>query len=164
MSPGGASLSDANKMGMTALRTRATVSETGESPYAVRIEMGAHEFVGDEPASAGGRGLGPSPFDLLTAALAECTAMTVRWYARRQGWPLEHVEVTIDHARKLLAGASEPVDVFDKIVFLRGPRLDDEQRARLLGVAAKCPIQRVLTNSPVIETRIGLPLDEVFDR
>ncbi|WP_354491618.1 OsmC family protein [Mesorhizobium robiniae] len=52
----------------------------------------------------GGGRLGPSPFDLMTAALAECTAMTVRWFARQQDWPLEHVEVTVDHAKKLIAG------------------------------------------------------------
>ena len=69
---------------MAALRTRATASEIGESPFAVQIEMGAHTVVGDEPASAGGEGLGPNPFELLTGALAECTAMTIRWFARQQ--------------------------------------------------------------------------------
>lgn len=149
---------------MAALRTRVTASETGESPFAVRIEIGAHDMVGDEPISAGGNGLGPNPFELMTAALAECTTMTVRWFARQQDWPLEHVEVVVDHAKKLLAGASEPLDVFEKTVFIRGPRLDDTQRARLIDVATKCPIQRILEGSPMIITRLGRPLDEVFDR
>lgn len=149
---------------MAALRTRAMVSETGESPFAVRIEMGAHEVVGDEPVSAGGGGLGPNPFDLMTAALAECTAMTVRWFARKQDWPLDQVEVVVDHAKKVLAGASEPVDVFDKTVFLYGPRLDEDQRARLLDIATKCPIQRVLEGSPVANTKPGRLLDDVFDK
>lgn len=149
---------------MAVLRTRATVSETGESPFAVRIEMGAHEVVGDEPVSAGGGGLGPNPFDLMTAALAECTVMTVRWFARRQDWPRDHVEVVVDHAKKLLAGTSEPVDVFDKTIFLYGPRLDENQRARLMDVATKCPIQRVLEGSPVINARPGRLVDDVFDK
>ncbi|NYF30611.1 OsmC family protein [Sphingopyxis sp. JAI108] len=149
---------------MAALRTRVTVSETGQSPFAVRIEMGAQEILGDEPAAAGGGGLGPNPFDLLVAALAECTAMTVRWYARRHDLPLEHVEVVVDHTRRLVAGAAEPVDVFDKVVFLRGPALDEEQRARLIDAAAHCPIQRLLEGSPLINTRPGRPLGELFDR
>lgn len=63
---------------MTALRTRVTASENGESAFAVGIEMGTHAVVGDEPVSAGGADIGPSPLDLMAAALAECTAMTVR--------------------------------------------------------------------------------------
>src|SRR5688572_8620458 len=76
---------------MATPRAHVTVSETAQSPFAVRIEMGSHVITGDEPVDTGGGDLGPSPFELLSAALAECTAMTVRWYARRQGWPVEHV-------------------------------------------------------------------------
>jgi putative redox protein len=148
---------------MATLRTRATVSETGESPFSVRIEIGEHVLTGDETVAIGGGGLGPTPFDLLTAALAECTAMTVRWFARHQSWPLEHVEVTVDHAKKLVAGASEPTDVFDKTIFIRGSELTEQQRARLVDVASKCPIQRILTGAPLINTRIGTPLDNHFD-
>lgn len=145
---------------MVALRTRATASETGESLFAVQIEMGAHSIVGDEPISAGGGGLGPNPFELMTAALAECSAITVRWFARQQNWPLEHVEVVVDHAKKLSAGSSTPADVFEKTVFIRGVELDDAQRTRLLDVAAKCPIQRILEGAPVINTKFGRSLDE----
>ena len=70
-----------------ALRTRVLATETGEGPYAVRIDTQDHSVVSDEPASMGGGGLGPNPFDLLTAALAESTAMTVRWYALPHRWP-----------------------------------------------------------------------------
>lgn len=146
---------------MAALRTRAAASETGESPFAVRIEMGAHEIVGDEPVSAGGNGLGPNPFELMTAALAECTAMTVRWYARQNNLPLDHVEVVIEHAKKLFAGASEPVDVFDKTVFIRGSRLTENQRTHLIEIASRCPIQRVLEGTPMIITKPGRQLGEV---
>lgn len=149
---------------MSALRTRATASETGESPFAVQIEMGAHAIVGDEPISAGGGGLGPNPFELMTAALAECSAITVRWFARQQNWPLEHVEVAVDHAKKLLAGTDTAIDVFEKTIFIRGVELDDAQRTRLLDVAAKCPIQQILDGTPVINTKPGRSLDGFFDR
>lgn len=142
---------------MAALRTRVTASETGESAFAVRIEAAGHVLTGDEPVAAGGDGLGPSPFELLSAALAGCTAMTVRWYARQQGWPVEHVEVAVDHAKKQTVGAPAPVDLFEKTVILRGPDLTDGQRARLIDIAAKCPVQRILEGSPSITTRLGSP-------
>lgn len=149
---------------MAAPRTRVTVSETGESPFAVRIDTGAHELTGDEPVSAGGGGLGPNPIELLTAALTECTAMTVRWYARQQGLPLDHVKVVVDHTRKAAAGTPGSTDMFEKTVFLGGPGLDADQRARLIEVAGRCPIQRILEGTPAIATKLGRSLDEAFDR
>jgi putative redox protein len=148
---------------MAALRTHVTASETGASPFSVRIEMGDHWLTGDEPVGLGGGGLGPNPFDLMTAALAECTAMTVRWYARQQGWPLEQVEVVVDHSKTVRVGATAPVDVFDKTIFIRGEGLSIEQRERLLDVAGKCPVQRILEGNPLINTRVGTPLDQFFD-
>jgi putative redox protein len=140
---------------MAAPRIHVAVSETGKSPFAVRIEMGSHVLTGDEPVDAGGGGLGPSPFELLSAALAECTAMTVRWYARQQGWPVEHVAVVVDYGKKLLVGAPTPRDVFEKTLSIRGPQLTDEQRERLLDVAVKCPVQRVLEGSASINATLG---------
>lgn len=147
---------------MAALRTRATASETGDSPFAVSLEMGEFVLTGDEPVSAGGGGLGPNPFQLITAALAECTAMTVRWFARQRDWPLDHVEVTVDHVKKLIPGGVDPVDVFDKVVIVRGLDLTDEQHAQLIRVADQCPIQRVLEGAPRIDTRAG-PRGSHFD-
>ena len=148
---------------MAAPRTRVRASENGESKFAVHIEMGAHQILGDEPPSVGGGGLGPNPFDLLCAALAECTAMTVRWFADERGWPLDHVEVVVDHVRKQPAGASRAADMFDTTVFLKGAGLDDAQRERLMAVAGNCPIHRLLLGTPVITTRAGTPLAEVLD-
>ena len=146
---------------MAALRARATVSETGESAYAVRIQTSGHAFTGDEAVAAGGGGLGPAPFELLSAALAECTAMTIRWYARQQAWPLEQVEVAVDYSKKLFAGASAPVDVFEKTIVLRGPALTEDQRAKLLDIAGKCPVQRTLEGGPTILTVVSASLDQV---
>lgn len=145
---------------MAALRTRVSATETGESPYAVRIDTADHSFIGDEPLRVGGGGLGPNPFELLTAALAECTAMTVRWFALRKGWPVEHIEVVVEHTKTVVVGAAVPVDVFDKIVLIRGPLLDSDQLARLMEIAGKCPIQRVLEGAPVIHTQAGASTPE----
>lgn len=139
---------------MAAPRAHVTASETGGSTFAVRIEMSDHVLTGDEPVDAGGGGLGPSPFELLSAALAECTAMTVRWYARQQRWPVAHVSVVVDYEKRQPAGASSPVDVFEKTIFIRGSQLTDQQRSRLFDVASKCPVQRILESSPSIKSEL----------
>jgi putative redox protein len=133
--------------------TSADVRESGASPFAVEILVSGHRLTGDEPADSGGGNLGPSPYDLLTAALAECTAMTVRWYAKREGWPLERVDVRVDHEKGATGAASPRQDVFTKCITLVGPALDEEQREKLLEVAAKCPVQRSLEGTPLIRTR-----------
>lgn len=127
--------------------TKVRVTETHTSAYSVAIEVGAHSLIGDEPADKGGLDLGPSPYDLLTAALGECTAMTVRWYARSQGWPVEHIEVRVTHEKR---GRQ---DVFTKSVHITGDLLSEDQRAKLIDIAAKCPVQRTLMASDTaIET------------
>ncbi len=131
---------------------RATVSENGESPYAVTISVSGHTLKGDEPKSAGGNDSGPGPYDYLVAALGECTAMTVRMYAERKNWPLEEVEVFIDFRRELAEGQDIPTDIFEKHVILHGADLSDEQRKRLLEISARSPIHRSLENTPVIRT------------
>lgn len=80
-------------------KLNATVAETGESLYAVNINVSGHTLKGDEPVASGGGNLGPAPYDLLLAALGECMAMTVRWYAKQQNWPLEKVEVNLTYQK-----------------------------------------------------------------
>lgn len=125
----------------------AYVAETGESPYAVDIEVSGHRFKGDEPIDTGGGNLGPAPYDTLLAALGECTAMTVRWYAIQQKWPLEKVEVELTHHKQ------DKTDIFTKQVIIHGNALSGEQRKKLMGVAARCPVQRTLEGTPVIHTK-----------
>lgn len=126
---------------------QAHVQETGKSAYAVTINISGHVLTGDEPVDAGGGNFGPAPYDLLTAALGECTAMTVRWYALQQKWPLEKAEVKITHHKE---GRQ---DIFTKQVILHGDALSVEQRRKLIEIAAKCPVQRTLEGTPVIQTQ-----------
>lgn len=136
----------------------AHVKETGESAYSVDIEVSGFAIKGDEPESSGGGGLGPAPYDLLLAALGECTAMTIRWYARRMEWPLERVEVKLTHSKREVSGTEQAagkggkIDVFTKDITIFGDALTAEQRAKLVEVAAKCPVQRTLMATPVIRT------------
>jgi putative redox protein len=130
----------------------AHVAETGASRFAVRIDVGGHAIIGDEPAATGGADLGPSPFQLLAAALGECTAMTVRWYAERQKWPVDHVAVDVTHRKEIVEGRDGKTDVFRKAVHIHGPALSAEQREKLIEIAAKCPVQRTLEAGSIIRT------------
>ena len=125
--------------------TFAHVKETGESTYAVIIDVSGHVIKGDEPEAMGGGNFGPAPYDLLLAAFGECTAMTVRWYARKQKWPLDKVEVKLSHQK------IGRVDTFEKEVIVYGDKLTDDQRTELIKSASKCPIQRTLQSDIVIK-------------
>ncbi len=124
----------------------AQITETGESSYAVAISVNGHQIKGDEPEASGGGNLGPAPYDLLLAALGECTVMTVRWYAIRKEWPLEKVEATLTHKK---AGK---VDLFEKKITVYGDQLTSEQCQELIEIAAKCPVQRTLEGKVKITT------------
>lgn len=138
---------------MSQEKKQATIRETGESVFAVDINVSGFSLKGDEPVDAGGGGLGPSPYDFLTAALGECTAMTIRWYAQKQGWPLERVSVEITHQKQPRAdGRPGKTDMFGKRITLIGDALTAEQRGKLMEVSAKCPVQRTLEGTPVIQT------------
>ena len=122
------------------------------------ISAGGHTLVADEPESLGGTDEGPNPYDYLIGALGACTAMTVRMYADRKGWPLESVEVNLGH-EKIHARDCEECETengrIDRIgleIKLEGD-LGDEQRGKLLEIADKCPVRRTLTSETVIEDR-----------
>jgi putative redox protein len=115
---------------------KVTARRQGEEGFAHEVETeDGHRFVIDEPASAGGEDLGPRPTLLLASSLAGCTAITLELYAARKGWDLGEVEVEVDY------GMEPPA--FEVVVRLSG-ELDEEQRSRLLTVASKCPVHKVL--------------------
>jgi putative redox protein len=107
--------------------------------YAHDIELdGSHDLRVDEPADQGGTDTGPRPTELLGASLAGCIAITIEMYAGRKGWDVGAVEVDVD------VGYEGPVPTrFEVGVKLQG-ELDEEQRRRLLVVATKCPVHKVL--------------------
>jgi putative redox protein len=108
----------------------------------------------------GGTEAGPTPYDLVAAALGACTAMTLRLYATRKGWPLDGVEVRLSHdrvhAEDCEACPSEAVwmDRLTRELVLRGP-LTDAQRARLVEMADRCPVHLTLERSVRVETRLA---------
>ena len=128
--------------------------------YAQEIAIGAHRLMGDEPVAAGGTDTGPSPYNLLLAALGSCTSMTIALYARRRKWPLEHVTVRLRHSRIHAEDCAdcEEMDVrverIEREIALAGA-LSDEQRKALLAIAEKCPVHRTLMSGVRIESRLG---------
>lgn len=113
-------------------------------------------FVIDEPVDFEGNDFGPTPYQLLTAALAGCTAMTIQMYARRKKYPLEEVAIEVEHDRthaKDCEKCEEPkagrIEVFHRHIVLRGP-LTDEQRDDLLRIASRCPVHKTLEAAPEV--------------
>jgi len=121
----------------------------GTGDFAQEIEIGAHRLRSDEPVLAGGADSGPTPYQLLLAALGSCISMTVSLYARRKGWPLESVDVRLRHDKIHAEDCADcetregKIDRITKEVRFEGP-LDDEQRSRLLEIAGRCPVHRTL--------------------
>jgi putative redox protein len=127
--------------------------------FAQDVSAGGHRFVSDEPESAGGSDRGPSPYDLLLAALGSCTSMTIAMYARRKHWPLERVSVRLRHSRvhaedcAVCDESEAKLTVIERDIDLVGA-LDDDKRARLLEIANRCPVHRTLTSRIDIRTRL----------
>jgi uncharacterized OsmC-like protein len=110
----------------------------------------------DEPARMGGDGAGADPYTLILAALGSCISMTLTLYARRKGWPLERVTVRLRQQRvhaKDCAECETKTDSFvhriERRVTVEG-ELTEEQRARLLEIAHKCPVHKTLTSEIVV--------------
>ena len=121
----------------------------GQIAYRTDILADGVHLVADEPESAGGGGLGPTPYDLLAAALGACTCMTLRMYADRKKWPVDSVTVKLHH-KKIHADECQACETkdghLDKIeleIDVKGD-LDENQRQRMLQIANKCPVHRTL--------------------
>lgn len=136
------------------------VMEAGHGKFAQDIFAGRHRLRADEPESAGGMYSGPSPYDLLAAALGACTAMTIRMYAEHKNIPLERVAVDLAHDKVHAADCAEceiregRIDRIERVITLEGD-LDQAQRAKLLEIANKCPVHRTLQSEISIPTRLA---------
>jgi uncharacterized OsmC-like protein len=130
----------------------------GADSFRQEIVAGKHQLVADEPVSVGGGDAGPDPYDYLLASLGVCTSITVGFYARRNKWPLENVTVSLWHSRIHASDCEEcetkegMLDRIDVEVELTGS-LSAEQHAKLMEIAAKCPVHRTLTSEINIRLR-----------
>jgi putative redox protein len=158
------------------LGSRRTARETGElevgdfetaartriGGFRTEVVAGGHALVADEPPSVGGTGAGPSPYDLLSAALAACTSMTLKMYASHKKLDLESATVRVRHG-KIHAQDCEDceskegrIDQFERELSLQGS-LTDDQRHRLLEIADRCPVHRTLHSEVKVRTALADP-------
>jgi putative redox protein len=122
-----------------------TASLTGAGRFQTRLDLPGGSVVADEPVEVGGLGSGPNPYQLLSAALAACTTMTLQLYAERKGWTLPPFQVEVAHS------FVAPRDRFDRRILFSG-ELSAEQQGRLLEIADKCPVHRTLIRGYQIVT------------
>jgi putative redox protein len=115
------------------------------------VEIGEHRLTADEPPEHGGEGSGPSPQELLAASLASCTAITIEMYAERKGWHIGEVAVDVDYEP---AQRGSPTRF---VMTVRLPKeLPEEQRERLMQIAAKCPVHRTLEGEVMFDENVEL--------
>jgi len=127
--------------------------------YTQEITAGGHRLYSDEPKEQGGEDSGPSPYQLLVAALGACTSITLTMYARRKQWPLAGVTIRLRHAKVHAADCAECetkdtiLDRIERDIELTGD-LTAEQRSRLLAIADRCPVHRTLEQTARIVTQL----------
>lgn len=139
------------------------VARTEIDSFRTDIQAGPHHLTADEPSGVGGTNLGPSPYGLLSAALASCTTMTLKMYATHKQLDLQSVSVDVRHEKIHAKDCADcetesgKVDVFSRRLKVEG-ELSDEQRQRLVEIADRCPVHRTLHG----ETKIVTELEPVY--
>jgi putative redox protein len=115
------------------------------------LEIRDHRLTADEPEDNGGDDTGPSPQELLAASLASCTAITIEMYAKRKGWDIGDIGVDVDYEP---AQRGSPTKFAMSVRFPK--ELPEEQRERLMQIAAKCPVHRTLEGEVMFDERVEL--------
>jgi len=126
----------------------ARVKVRGHSGYALQIETSSHKLTSDEPVKHGGTDTGPSPLELLLAGLGACTSITLRMYAERKQWSLDDVDVNV---RIVKEGDDQRIE---RAIKISGP-LDEAQRGRLLEIADKTPVTKIVAAGLPIQTSMS---------
>lgn len=124
------------------------VTSTLKNKYATKIKMRDHEILADEPIEMGGKNLGPTPSELMCAALASCISITLRMYIDRKEWNVDEIIVAVEYQS---ASERNAPNVFVKRLEFKGD-LDSDQIDRLHLIATKCPISKALSGDIEIKS------------
>jgi putative redox protein len=133
------------------------VEELGTGPYTQKVTARGHVFFGDEPVPRGGQDKGPTPTEFMLTSLGTCASITMRIYSERKGWKLGRFSVGLNHSRRPAPEGSDEskIDAIEKVISVEG-EATAEQRAKLIEIADKCPMHRLLmSRGKVIETRFA---------
>jgi putative redox protein len=120
----------------------------GKEHYKTEVTTSNHSVSVDEPIDVGGTDTAPAPSEFLEVSLASCTAITIRMYADRKGWPVERISVDVSMSK------DDKLTRFDRKILLQG-ELTEEHRTRLLQIANACPVHKVLSNPIEVNTTLG---------
>lgn len=126
------------------------VTSTRAGTFKQTVKIRGHQLAADEPTDLGGQDAGPTPEELLAAALASCTAITMEMYAQRKGWDVTGMEVSCEY-KAAERGCPTKFDLELRMP----PQLDDEQVERLRVIAAKCPVHRTLDGEVMFDERVA---------
>lgn len=136
------------------------VVRLGNKGFTTDIMVRKHSLIADEPESVGGNDFGASPYELVSAGLGACTAMTMQMYARRKKWDLQEVIVHLEHYKNyaedmesVMDDKPTKIDHFDRFIEMEGD-LTEEQRTRLLEIANRCPVHRTMHSEIQINTTL----------
>ena len=127
--------------------------------FLCRVQAGRHELLADEPERHGGEDQGPDPYRYLASALGTCTVMTLNMYARQKKLDIELVTCEVIHDRVHADDCTDcedskrKIDRLQRVIAIEG-NLDDDQRARMLEIADRCPVHRTLENGILVESRM----------
>ncbi len=145
----------------TSLRSKHQVAASldAEDGFTTQMKVGMHYLLADEPESYGGNDFGPSPYELVSAGLSACTAMTIQMYARHKGWPVDNVEVHTSYDKQHAEDCencetdSAKIDTFEREIRLTGD-LNENQKKRIMQIADKCPVHRTLHSETQVVSRL----------
>ena len=123
----------------------------GTEKYTTKITTRTHQLIADEPTVLGGVDQGFAPYELLLASLGSCTAITMRMYADRKGWDLQHIDVQLGLEQENTKEGKHTF--FNRAIKLTG-NLDEKQKERLLAIAKQCPVAKVLNGKIEIKSTL----------
>lgn len=137
------------------------VAHSDNTSFVTKLDIAGHTMVADEPVDVGGTDTGPSPYGLLSGALATCTAMTLHAYAKMKSLPVTDIRVKVKHEKihevdceNCEQDEKAKIDRLERTIWIEGD-VDDKARERMMQIADRCPVHRTLTSQIRIVTRAG---------